>query len=172
MNDQHPNLRIVLGPEAARLIQNAEGNRPMALDQAILDLQQRADRSGDVPGAAPGPLVDLTCLEDRLAAIEAQLAVCTGTVDRLRLVALAEMRMTRLYIAAMMEAREEGDLREILAIGHRTAEHIYDELEVLTQDDVAHLTRDEDRVVQMIREEMHRGTAPEALRDRPERERD
>jgi len=171
MSEQQPTHRIVLGTEASKLIQGVEGNRQIALDKAILELKERAERADQMTMVGDAPSPDLSGLEDRLAAIEAKLDASTEAMDRLRFVALAEMRMTRLYIGAMMETRDEDDIQEILQLGQQTTQRLYDELDILTRKDTAELTREEERVVHMMREEMQRGVPEEKQHETGDRER-
>ena len=171
MSEQQPTHRIVLGPEASSLIKGVEGNRQAALDAAILELKERAGSDGGTAGTEKAPALDLQSLAERMGAIEARMDAFIESLDRLRLVALAELRTTRLYIGTMLEARDEEDVQQILEIGRQTQDRVYDELRVLTKEDASQLARDEERVVHMMREDMIRGAPDEKQKESGDRER-
>lgn len=151
MSETQPqNLRVRLGPVASALIEGSTDNRQEALDQAILNLQERATRGAkDGAGQALCP--------EQLQGLESRIEDQGALLSALRFSVMKEMQMIRLLIASLMSKSDTGQ-QQLLAFATEAVETLRRDTSLVLEKEHANLASQEAAFQDAIRRDMQQGS--------------
>lgn len=167
MSDSTQNVRILLGPVAQALIDGTTTNRPRALDQAIADLQERAETSAQANGVSPTQSDLASVIPSEMMSLRSDLNDMRRAFVEMKEIALAEMRMTRLLVGTLVDQGND-DHTALLRFAGDMIQKMYANSELLTKEDQQELERKEDLFERLNRMELERGIEPHKVDEKTE----
>ncbi|QEP30416.1 hypothetical protein [Pukyongiella litopenaei] len=154
-------IRILLGPVARGLIEGVDRNRPSALDVAITTLKNQVrDLSEQASPVAP----DQPTSDERILSV---LKTQSRAIREMSELAVAEMKMTRLLISALLKDSDNDDPR-LRELSETVIDQIYENSSILSADDRDGLLQKEEAFLTATRLELERG--PDACKTNEGRE--
>lgn len=148
MSEAKISNRIVLGPVARKLIEGHAENRPQALDDAILALQ-------DAPQAAPETSHEEPHLEGRIQSLETLIERQSEAIKQLSYATTLQHKMTRILIASLMSETNE-EQQTLVGMAEQAAGEAQAKTDLLGESEIEMLQREEASVNAAIQREFER----------------
>ena len=140
--------RITLGPVARKLIEGHTANRPQALDDAILSLQEASETPPEISEDGPQ-------LEGRIQSMEAMIERQFKAINELSYATALQHKMTRILIASLMSETND-EQQSLVSMAEQAAGDAHAKTELLGESEIEMLQREEASVTAAIQREFER----------------